>query len=746
MSYFSAITAADRICFEGNEVTKIVPLKDRSSGGMVTHYQLSVCHPEQGAVLRKFSVDEIPHLLESEILIVDKGFHSLARQTDRALYGTDELFGAKKKQRKRVDRITFLCRRMGHYCKLGMPLTPEGVEVRRSQLVTDYNNYQANSEYQTQKSNTTQTLNPLPANTTLLDYYRRYRKGGHNPKVFIPQRPGPIDIDHQEAIDRHYILTILSQYASGTNIAKRDVAEKAVEGVEEENDRRRSLGFSALIKVKSARTYERWIDVFLDPFTVVLQREGLPTAKAKFGSVEGGMKARNIGEQVILDAWKLHVVTLDATRDQLNRMTPEQRAKVPRVRRWVIVAIDMATRVILGFAFCRAPNGEASLRALRLCFADKTFLLEEAGLLKSSWKHRTPIHLVSTDSGSEFGKHPFGGALFGEAVRRLTGSFLNSVTGVPELRGTIERLFLTFELKWARHLPGWTAGSVSQLNDRKPYFEACISDDELQNLFVKFVADYNTSPHRGLNMGTPAGAWDKLSKDPLFDLTMLPGPAALREACGKYETAGVSEAGIRFKGLTYSNEFIRDQRMAKGVDRIAQPGEKLEIKMDPMDMGAISVLADGDLIAVPCLDDTMRGKSLAWWTGEQERRKAETLQDAESRAPARDEARKAWMGESAAIARSAGVNPHGRTSDEIDRLARAVTSGKGRHEKPFIGRDEYVDPITSGNKIGVEVENEKLDTSSAFDDEVNVSRTNPLDRFRSKGNRTSNSKYKRGDS
>ncbi|MGX0875381.1 hypothetical protein ACSSV4_000053 [Roseovarius sp. MBR-154] len=70
---------------------------------------------------------------------------------------------------------------------------------------------------------------------------------------------------------------------------------------------------------------------------------------------------------------------------------------------------------------------------------------------------------------------PFGGALFCEAVRRLTGSFLNAVTGVPELRGTIERLFLTFELKWARYRPGWTAGSVAQLNERKPYFEACMS-------------------------------------------------------------------------------------------------------------------------------------------------------------------------------------------------------------------------------------------------------------------------------
>ena len=201
---------------------------------------------------------------------------------------------------------------------------------------------------------------------------------------------------------------------------------------------------------------------------------------------------------------------------------------------------------------------------------------------------------------------------------------------------------------------------------------------------------------------------------------------------------------IRFKGLTYSNEFIRIQRMAKGVDRIAQPGEKLEIKFDTLDLGAISVLADGDLISVPCLDVTMRGKSLTWWTREQARRKAEAKQDANKRAPARDEARAAWKGESAAIAQSADVNMSGRTLEEIARLALEASFGKGRHEKPFIGRDEHIDPTTSGNKIGVPVEKEGLDPASASNDDEAANRANPLDKFRSRGKRAPHSTTKNG--
>jgi putative transposase len=58
------------------------------------------------------------------------------------------------------------------------------------------------------------------------------------------------------------------------------------------------------------------------------------------------------GENVLVDAWQVHVVTLDVTREEWARMTEEQRRKVKKVRRWIVVFIDVATRLILGFALC----------------------------------------------------------------------------------------------------------------------------------------------------------------------------------------------------------------------------------------------------------------------------------------------------------------------------------------------------------------------------------------------------------
>ena len=171
-------------------------------------------------------------------------------------------------------------------------------------------------------------------------------------------------------------MNILRDYARGapdindaepTALAsKAEIAERAVDAVEKENADRIKNGRSHLILRRCAKTYERWIGKYLDSFTVVLQREGLAAAKEKFGSKEMGRQAMVPGENVQFDAWMFHIVTLDTTRARWNEMTVEERKNVKRVRRWVVAAIDVATRVILGYSICRNPNENASLEALRM--------------------------------------------------------------------------------------------------------------------------------------------------------------------------------------------------------------------------------------------------------------------------------------------------------------------------------------------------------------------------------------------
>jgi hypothetical protein len=54
------------------------------------------------------------------------------------------------------------------------------------------------------------------------------------------------------------------------------------------------------------------------------------------------------------------------------------------------------------------------------------------------------------------------------------------------------------------------------------------------------------------------------------------------------------------------------------VDRIAERGKDIEIKVDPFDLGAISGVSNGELIWVLCADPKMRGQFCAignWRSG-----------------------------------------------------------------------------------------------------------------------------------
>lgn len=79
------------------------------------------------------------------------------------------------------------------------------------------------------------------------------------------------------------------------------------------------------------------------------------------------------------------------------------------------------------------------------------------------------------------------------------------------------------------------------------------------------------------------------------------------------------------------------------------------------------------------------------------------------------------------------------TLTEINRAALEITMGKGHHEKPFIGRDEYQDPVMGGFTLSGEEDGplspSTPDTSTGVEPDPNTvapDAPNSLDRYRAK--------------
>lgn len=741
MTFLQNIGKLDRATFEGQKVTNVRPLFDKHSKE-ITHHQLSV-ETEDGVVeLRKFRPDEIKHLIDTEALVVDRGYYSPVRQQDRALYGTRELFGATAAQREKVDLIMLGNRMMERYHARGMKLTRDGLKAVRAEMSAEYEDYQARKHYGTKRANSTQKIKRLPSADTLLVAYRKFRRTNGNPNAFLAPRAVPVDADLQASADFVLVMELLGSYSSATKPSKKQVINDAIDALEEVNAHRVRTGHPVLIRIYSQRTYERWIDKYLDPFATHMQRYGLASAIKRFGTVEDGRKASFPGEIVVFDAWQMHLVVYDTTREEWNRMTEEERAKVKKIRPWATVAEDMATRRVMGLSFSKTPCEQASLEALRMCYVDKTYLLRDIGIKTAKWDAFCPILEIPNDNGSEFGKEPFGGSGFSMAALLLGSTHMNTPAGVSSLRGAMERFFWTSDQKFARYLPGYTAQNPQARNDRKFLAETCIMWDEMQALYLAFIAEYENDSHRGLNFRTPAAVWAELIQLDEVDMTQMPSPGQLREACGFYAKAKISEAGIRYAGAVYSNEFIRNQRKARVVDRIAQPGEWVEIKVDPFDLGGISVLAHGELISVRCLDHEMAGKSLRQWQAEKQMMKLKAQADALKSEGARKEAAANWRNRAESIMRHSDIGIHGYTQAEIDRAALELTFGKGQNEKGFIGRDEYTDPVTEGGfETGTDIVDDFDDEQSedlGADHKTSMDRLRASAKTRKKKTRTEN--------
>ena len=114
------------------------------------------------------------------------------------------------------------------------------------------------------------------------------------------------------------------------------------------------------------------------------------------------------------------------------------------------------------------------------------------------------------------------------------------------------------------------------------------------------------------------------------------------------------------------------------------------------------------------------GKSLRVWQNEKATQKRIIEAENLAQEGARNEAADLWETLNKQIMRTADIGMIGYTDAEVRRAARELEFGKGQHEKPFIGRDEYVDPVSSG---GFEVDGEP--------GSVEADSPTPLDRFRS---------------
>ncbi|MDM7458720.1 MAG: hypothetical protein P3W94_005065, partial [Paracoccus sp. (in: a-proteobacteria)] len=190
-------------------------------------------------------------------------------------------------------------------------------------------------------------LRDPPSAKTLLRWLRRYERLGATPLALLRKKRCAGSY-HQKfcAEATSLIRKGLANYLVRGGPKPAHIIKDITDDFKAANAQRKLDGKSPL-PIPCANSIRAAIKK-LDAFEVVAQREGLEVARRKFGFYENGLSAEHPLQRVELDDWEIDVMSWHGESGALDGLDEDQRAKLEMGRRWICVAIDCATRVILG--------------------------------------------------------------------------------------------------------------------------------------------------------------------------------------------------------------------------------------------------------------------------------------------------------------------------------------------------------------------------------------------------------------
>jgi putative transposase len=306
-------------------------------------------------------------------------------------------------------------------------------------------------------------------------------------------------------------------------------------------------------------------------------------------------------------------------------------------------------------------SAELAIETLEMVVTPKRRYADAVGA-GSEWEHHGSPECIVHDQGAAFMS-----GIFRRAIIDLGCDPDAPPAGLAWLRGTIERAFRTVEGQALAPFTGRSFGSIDAKGDYDPASRASLTIEELCQVLVRWVVDvYHNTPHAGLGGETPNNAWSRLVSK--FGIIPAPDRHVRRAIFGTDLMRTVTARGVRCLGLFYNCVELQAHRRHHG-------DADMEVKLDPSDLGHVSVRLGAGWVAVPCMrsgfDDVPTDIWLAASTDLRRRYLADAkLTDAIVAAAIRD----AWEMARKAQLRS-GIMATRPSQEQLDAVERQIAFG-----------------------------------------------------------------------
>lgn len=282
--------------------------------------------------------------------------------------------------------------------------------------------------------------------------------------------------------------------------------------------------------------------------------------------------------------YPLAVVQIDHT--PMDVIIVDQEARKPIGRPWITVAIDVYSRMVLGYYISLDAPGSLSVGQ---CLAH-AILPKEAWLARhevdASWPCWGLPQVVHADNAREFR---------GKTLRRACEQYNVTLefrpVKTPHYGGHIERLMGTVG-KELHALPGTTFSSVHERGDYDSRGEAVFTFQELEQWVASFITGvYHQRPHAGLGGQAPIKRWE----EGILGTKTRPGIGVPRRITDErrlkldflpYEERTIQQYGVALDGIKYFHDVLRPYIHAKDpADRKLK--RKFTFRRDPRDISII---------------------------------------------------------------------------------------------------------------------------------------------------------------
>lgn len=401
--------------------------------------------------------------------------------------------------------------------------------------------------------------------------YAKYRDGNRKISALVSRDSGPhrthrVDADSLALWQKHADL-----YAHKDRPTKKDKLDDLLGELDEENKARKADGRHTLTP-PSKKVFYRLIDS-LGAYYIHSERFTPEEADRIYRPTTGGFSLLLPGDRVDIDEKRVDLMVLLQYAHVWDTLTDEEKNIVERIKLWVVVAIDLATRYILAMRFCIAPNTETTIDVIRMAMSDKRETSRYVGAI-SEWIGRARPKNIYTDNGS---------GLANEAVADILAHCeignLHPEAGQPEARGHIESSFRTHR-RVVRHFGGRTFKDIIEKSKYNPVNSASLPVDEFEKVYVRAFLDiYHNSPHDGLGGETPHNAWVRQTR--LHKMRPFIEPDVMRHIFGMTVERVLTRDGLQFMGIPYHSDVLSKWFMTEG------PVEVL-INVGTEDLGSIS--------------------------------------------------------------------------------------------------------------------------------------------------------------